>query len=65
MCYYIIKKEKKIVVNKMTEEKATYIRIRISKEIKEQFQQLTKEKAINQSELIRQLIINWINRQQK
>ena len=48
----------------MTEEKATYIRIRISKEIKEQFQQLTKEKAINQSEHIRQLIINWINRQQ-
>ena len=47
----------------MTEEKATYIRI--SKVVKEQFQRLTKEKAINQSELIRQLIINWINRQQK
>ena len=40
-------------------EKDSYIRIRIDKDTKDKFQQLCKTKAINSSELIRQLIVNW------
>lgn len=46
------------------QDKNTYIRIRIAKDIKDQFQKITKEKAINQSELIRQLIVKWISEHQ-
>lgn len=36
------------------------IQIRLEKELKDQFQAICKAKAINSSELIRQLITKWI-----
>lgn len=42
----------------------SYIRLRIATDTKQQFQQLCKRKAINSSELLRQLIIQWIHEQQ-
>lgn len=42
----------------------SYIRLRIAADTKQQFQQLCKSKAINSSELLRQLITRWIHEQQ-
>lgn len=42
----------------------SYIRLRIAADTKQQFQQLCKSKAINSSELLRQLITQWIHEQQ-
>lgn len=39
------------------------IRIRISSQTKAEFKDLCKKKAINSSELLRQLINNWIEEQ--
>lgn len=45
----------------MTElEKDTNIKIRIDRETKDKFSELCKQKAINSSALIRQLIKQWI-----
>lgn len=45
-------------------EKDSYIRIRIDTQTKERFQRVCKTKAINSSELIRQLINNWTDEQE-
>lgn len=42
----------------------SYIRLRIAADTKQQFQQLCKRQAINSSELLRQLITQWIHEQQ-
>ncbi len=43
----------------------SYIRLRIAADTKQQFQQLCKQKAINSSELLRQLITQWMENQQQ
>lgn len=43
--------------------KRVVLQIRLDKEVKEQFQQICKEKAINSSELLRQLIAEWLQTQ--
>ena len=45
-------------------DKDTVIRARLSQRLKDDFQQLCKSKAINSSELLRQLITQWISEQQ-
>lgn len=45
-------------------DKDTVIRVRVSQKLKDDFQQLCKHKAINSSELLRQLITQWIQEQQ-
>lgn len=45
-------------------QKDVFIQIRVSKELRTTFQQLCKQKAINSSELLRQLITQWISEQQ-
>ncbi len=44
-------------------EKDDSIRIRVSATLKEEFQQTCKKKAINGSELLRQLITEWLQAQ--
>lgn len=45
-------------------DKDTVIRVRVPQRLKEDFQALCKSKAINSSELLRQLITQWIHEQQ-
>lgn len=45
-------------------QKDVFIQVRVPKELRTQFQQLCKHKAINSSELLRQLITQWIHEQQ-
>lgn len=45
-------------------DKQIRIAVRMSEELKKEFMALCKDKAINSSELIRQLVQQWI-RQQK
>lgn len=45
-------------------QKTTNIIIRVDTETKAQFMRLCKRKAINSSELLRQLITQWIHEQQ-
>lgn len=45
-------------------QKTTNIIIRVDRETKAQFMSLCKRKAINSSELLRQLITQWIHEQQ-
>lgn len=45
-------------------EKDSYFRFRIDIDTKKQFQDLTKKKAINTSELFRQWILEYIQEQQ-
>ena len=45
-------------------DKDTVIRVRVPQRLKEDFQTLCKHKAINSSELLRQLITQWIHEQQ-
>lgn len=44
-------------------DKDTVIRVRVPQRLKEDFQTLCKSKAINSSELLRQLITQWIAEQ--
>lgn len=44
----------------MEEKKKGYIGIRIDEDLKIEFQELLKSKAVNMSELFRQWIINYI-----
>ena len=46
-------------------EKDSYIQFRIDNTTKKQFQDLTKRKAINTSELFRQWIVAFIHEQQQ
>lgn len=46
-------------------DKDAVIRIRLSQQLKDTYQQCCKQKAINPSELLRQLIIQWVEQQQK
>lgn len=45
-------------------QKDVFIQVRVPKELRTQFQTLCKSKAINSSELLRQMIIQWIHEQQ-
>jgi antitoxin component of RelBE/YafQ-DinJ toxin-antitoxin module len=45
-------------------DKDTVIRVRVPQKLKDDFQALCKSKAINSSELLRQLITQWIHEQQ-
>ena len=45
-------------------DKVTVIRVRVSQELKDDFTALCKSRAINSSELLRQLITQWITEQQ-
>lgn len=45
-------------------DKDTVIRVRVPQRLKDDFQMLCKHKAINSSELLRQLITQWIHEQQ-
>lgn len=45
-------------------DKDTVIRVRVPQHLKDDFQMLCKHKAINSSELLRQLITQWIHEQQ-
>lgn len=45
-------------------DKDTVIRVRVSQRLKDDFQTLCKHRAINSSELLRQLITQWIHEQQ-
>ena len=45
------------------DNKRIVLQIRLEKELKDDFQQLCKSKAINSSELLRQLITQWIQEQ--
>lgn len=49
----------------MDDKKTDIIRLRVSKEMKEQYNQLCKEKAINSSELLRQFIVRWLEENKK
>lgn len=49
----------------MDNKKTDIIRLRVSKEIKEQYSRICKEKAINSSELLRQFILRWIEENKK
>lgn len=44
-------------------QKDVFIQVRVPKELRTQFQTLCKSKAINSSELLRQLITQWIAEQ--
>lgn len=44
-------------------DKDTVIRVRVPQRLKDDFQTLCKSKAINSSELLRQLITQWIAEQ--
>lgn len=46
------------------DNKRIVLQIRLEKELKDDFQALCKQKAINSSELLRQLITQWIQEQQ-
>lgn len=46
------------------DNKRIVLQIRLEKELKDDFQRLCKQKAINSSELLRQLITQWIQEQQ-
>lgn len=45
-------------------DKDTVIRVRVPQRLKDDFQALCKSKAINSSELLRQMIIQWMQEQQ-
>ena len=45
-------------------DKDTVIRVRVPQCLKDDFQTLCKHRAINSSELLRQLITQWIHEQQ-
>ena len=45
-------------------DKDTVIRVRVPQRLKDDFQALCRSKAINSSELLRQLITQWIHEQQ-
>lgn len=45
-------------------DKDTVIRVRVPQRLKDDFQILCKRRAINSSELLRQLITQWIHEQQ-
>lgn len=45
-------------------DKDTVIRVRVPQKLKDDFQQLCKHKAINSSELLRQMIMQWMQEQQ-
>lgn len=47
------------------EDKKVFLQIRIEKSLKEEFQKVTKDKAINSSELIRQFISKWVKEHKK
>lgn len=42
--------------------KETYIQFRLEKSLKKEFNELAKKKAINTSELLRQFIVSWIEK---
>lgn len=45
-------------------QKDVFIQVRVPKELRTQFQTLCKSKAINSSELLRQMIMQWMQEQQ-
>lgn len=45
-------------------QKDVFIQVRVPKELRMQFQALCKSKAINSSELLRQMIMQWMQEQQ-
>ena len=45
-------------------QKDVFIQVRVPKELRMQFQTLCKSKAINSSELLRQMIMQWMQEQQ-
>ena len=45
-------------------QKDVFLQIRVPKDFRTQFQHLCKSKAINSSELLRQLITQWMDEQQ-
>lgn len=49
-----------IEVKRMDDKKKGYIGIRIDEDLKTEFQELLKSKAVNMSELFRQWITNYI-----
>ena len=48
-----------------TENKTTTIKIRVSQDFKDTFNAACKQKAINPSELLRQLIEKWLEHQKE
>ena len=44
-------------------QKNVFMQIRVSQELRDTFQKLCKEQCINSSELVRQLIGKWIEKQ--
>jgi ribbon-helix-helix protein, copG family len=42
--------------------KETVIQFRLEKSLKKEFNELAKKKAINTSELLRQFIVSWIEK---
>lgn len=48
-----------------TETKTTTIKIRVSQDFKDTFNATCKQKAINPSELLRQLIEKWLEQQKE
>lgn len=44
-------------------DKQIRIAVRLDKDLKDRFQTMCKERAINSSELVRQLIIRWMEEQ--
>lgn len=47
------------------EKKDVYFQIRMDSDLKDAFKRLCAERAINSSELVRQLIISWISEQEQ
>lgn len=47
------------------EEKQIRIGLRLPQELKDEFSAVCKERCINQSELIRSLIVNWLEETKK
>lgn len=60
---YIYNKDRKKVKKKM-KDKQIRIAVRLPEDLKEKFMLMCKERAINSSELVRQLIQTWINKQE-
>lgn len=46
-------------------EKTTVFRFRLTSDLKERFERITDKKAINRSELLRQLIQKWLEENEK
>ncbi len=65
LCYVFEKETRWCIMNTdKDKEKDSYFRFRIDMETKEKFQQITKRKAINVSELFRMWINDYIKENQ-